>query len=57
MSEILKKVFGWMFIGLLVTFVTGYVVSINPNMFYSMINSYLLLAIIEIVLVIILTHH
>ncbi len=55
MSDILKKVFGWMFIGLLVTFVTGYVVSINPNMFYSMINSYLLLAIIEIVLVIILS--
>lgn len=55
MSDILKKVFGWMFIGLLVTFVTGYVVSINPNMFYSMINSYFLLAIIEIVLVIILS--
>lgn len=55
MNDLLKKVFAWMSIGLLVTFATGYVVASNANMFYSMINSYFLLAIIEIVLVIVLS--
>ena len=51
MNDLLKKVFAWMSFGLLVTFGTGLVVASNPNMFYSMINSYFLLAIVEIVLV------
>lgn len=55
MNDLLKKVFAWMSIGLLVTFATGYVVATNTNMFYSMINSYFLLAIIELVLVIVLS--
>ncbi len=55
MNDLLKKVFGWMSAGLLVTFATAYIVANNVNMFYSMINNYLLLAIIEIVLVIVLS--
>ena len=55
MNDLLKKVFAWMSFGLLVTFATGYVVSANENMFYSMIHSYILLAIIELVLVIVLS--
>ena len=55
MNDLLKKVFGWMSIGLLVTFATGYIVAANVNMFYSMISHYLLLGIIEIGLVLILS--
>ena len=32
MNDILKKVFAWMCAGLLLTFATGYIVSINSNM-------------------------
>lgn len=48
------KVFMWMFIGLLVTFVTGFTVSINENMLSSIFSTglYFVLAIVEIVLVI-----
>lgn len=55
MNDLLKRVFGWMSAGLLVTFATAFVVANNVNMFYSMINSYMLLAIVEIVLVIVLS--
>ena len=31
-KKILPEVFGWMFLGLLITFITAYIVSINTNM-------------------------
>lgn len=51
------KVFMWMFIGLLVTFITGFTVSINENMLSSIFSTglYFVLAIVEIVLVIFLS--
>ena len=56
-SDILKKVFLWMTVGLLITFATGYVVSVNPNMIERVFSSsiYIILAIIELALVIILS--
>jgi hypothetical protein len=56
-NEIFKKVFLWMFVGLLITFATGYVVSVSPNMIEKIFSSsmYIILAIIEIALVIILS--
>jgi len=56
-NAILSKVFSWMFIGLIVTFLTGYVVSINPTMLINVLSSGgLWIAIIaELVLVIILS--
>lgn len=56
-SDILKKVFLWMAVGLLITFATGYVVSVNPNMIERIFSSsiYIILAIIELALVIILS--
>ena len=32
MNKLLSKTFLWMFLGLLVTFMTGYLVSVNENM-------------------------
>ena len=32
MNRLLSKTFLWMFLGLFVTFITGYIVSINENM-------------------------
>ncbi len=55
MNKILTKVFSWMSIGLLVTFLTGYVVSTSENMLYSMVNNFWLFVIIEFALVIILS--
>ena len=57
MNNVLKKSFSWMFIGLLVTFLTGYVVSVSPNMLEKIFSSgmYLALIIIELVLVIVLS--
>lgn len=51
------KVFMWMFIGLLITFLTGYVVSSNDNMLYNIFSggTYFILIIIELVLVIYLS--
>ena len=56
-NSIYSKVFLWMFIGLLLTFATGYYVSSNQGLLYSLYSSGLpfLLAIIEIVLVLVLT--
>lgn len=56
-SDILKKVFLWMAVGLLITFATGYIVSVNPNMIERIFSSsiYIILAIIELALVIILS--
>lgn len=57
LNNVFRKVFLWMFIGLLVTFGTAYVVSVNPNMIYKIYTTsmYLILAIIEIILVITLS--
>lgn len=51
------KVFMWMFIGLLITFLTGYVVSSNDNMLYNIFSggTYFILIIIELVLVVYLS--
>ena len=37
-----------MFIGLLISFITGHYVSTKPNMVYNLVNAYLILALIEI---------
>lgn len=54
MNKLLSKTFLWMFIGLMVTFVTGYVVAINENMVASVFDSPLfwILIILEFGLVI-----
>ena len=51
------KTFGWMFIGLLVTFLTGYFVSVNPNMVMNVMSTggLLLIIIVELALVIFLS--
>lgn len=57
MNKFLSKVFMWMFVGLMITFLTGYYVSTNENMLYNVFSGgmYFVLAIIEIVLVILLS--
>ena len=35
MNQLISKTFLWMFVGLIVTFLTGYIVSINENMLLS----------------------
>ncbi len=54
MNKLLSKSFLWMFIGLLITFLTGYFVSTNENMLEAIFNSalYIVFAIVELVLVI-----
>ncbi len=57
MDKTLSKSFLWMFVGLIVTFVTGFIVSTNPNMVEAVLNSALLivLLIVELALVIFFT--
>ncbi len=54
MNKLLSKSFMYMFIGLLLTFITGYVVSTNENMLEAIFNSsfYWIIFIVEIALVI-----
>ena len=54
MNKLLSKTFLWMFVGLIVTFMTGYIVSINENMVETVFSTsiYIVLAILEIALVI-----
>lgn len=54
MNQLLSKTFLWMFAGLLVTFLTGYVVSINENMLLTVFNGpvFWLIIILEFALVI-----
>lgn len=54
---IYSKVFFWMFFGFLITFITGYYVSLNENMLYNICSAgmQIFLYIAEIVTVIILT--
>lgn len=55
-NKLLSKSFLWMMIGLLVTFVTGYVVSTSENMLLNVFGgSYWLWIILELVLVIVLS--
>lgn len=55
-NKVLSKVFGWMFIGLLVSFITGYVVSLNPTMITNIFGgAWWLLLIVELGLVIFLS--
>ena len=53
-NKIFSKIYGWMFIGLLISFITGYYVSTNTNMLYNIYstNMYWILALIEIGVVI-----
>src|SRR5699024_7478450 len=53
----MAKTFGWMFIGLLVTFLTGYGISLNPNMLLNVMSTtgLLLIIIAEFALVIFLS--
>lgn len=56
-NNLYSKMFMWMFVGLLVTFLTGYYVSTNPNMLYNIFATkfYWVIYIAEIVTVIILS--
>lgn len=56
-NQTLSKTFGWMFIGLLVTFLTGYVVSLNENMLYNIMSTWgmILCIVVELGLVIFLS--
>ena len=52
-NKLFAKVFMWMFVGLAITFGTGYYVSINQNMLFNVFGSYYwILVIAEIVVVI-----
>lgn len=56
-NKMFSKVFGWMFIGLLMTFITAIYVSTNENILYTLFTTklYLVTFIAEIVLVIFLS--
>ncbi len=54
MNQLISKTFLWMFLGLFVTFITGYIVSINENMLLSIFGGsiFWLIIILEFALVI-----
>ena len=56
-SNVITKVFLWMFIGLAVTFVTGSVVASNPDAILTVFkgSTVIVLAIVELALVILLS--
>jgi hypothetical protein len=56
-NKLMSKTFIWMFIGLLVTFITGYGVSFNETMISNIFSNsiYIILSIIELLLVIFLS--
>lgn len=45
-NKIFSKVYGWMFVGLLISFITGYYVSTQPNIIYNIFNKGLFFALI-----------
>jgi len=52
MNRLIPKTFLWMFVGLMVTFITGYIISINETMLESVLGSmYWVIVIIELALV------
>lgn len=57
MNNLISKVFGWLCIGLLLTFFTGYYVSCNENTLAKIFSSgtFIVLVIVEVVLVLILS--
>lgn len=57
MNNVLSKVFSWMFIGLLITFLTGYYISLNEYALAKIFSGvgYILMLIIELGLVIFLS--
>ena len=57
MNKLLSKTFGWMSLGLLVTFLTGFLVSMNANMLQNIFGgiNYVLFVILELILVITLS--
>lgn len=57
MNKLLPKTFLWMFIGLIVTFLTGYIVASNTNMLNTVFNSpiFYLLMFLELGLVVFLS--
>lgn len=56
-NKVMSKTFIWMFLGLLVTFLTGFAVSHNETMIVNIFrnSTYIVLAIIELVLVVFLS--
>lgn len=57
LNRVYTKVFMWMFIGLLVTFLTGYIVSINENMLINIFgkSTWMFLLVADVILVTILS--
>ena len=55
--NVLPKVFGWMFVGLVISFLTGIFISNNPNMIFNLYNNGMiwLIAIGELILVAVLS--
>lgn len=49
-NKIFSKVYGWMFIGLLISFITGYYVSTQPNIIYNLFSKgiFFILVLLEI---------
>ena len=56
MNKIYEKIFAWMGVGLLVTFLTGYFISKNDNLLYNIFgnNFYWIFVIVQIIVVIFL---
>ena len=55
-NKLIAKSFMWMFIGLLVTFVTGFVVCLNKeSLMITLSGFYFLFVIVELILVIVLS--
>ena len=55
--NVLPKVFGWMFVGLVISFLTGIFISNNPNMVFNLYNNGIILFILigELILVAVLS--
>jgi hypothetical protein len=45
-NKLFSKVYGWMFIGLLISFITGYYVSTQPNIIYNIFNKGMLIILV-----------
>ena len=56
-NNLYSKMFMWMFVGLMITFLTGYYVSTNPNMLYNIFATklYWVIFIAELITVVVLS--
>ncbi len=56
-NNLYSKMFMWMFIGLMITFLTGYYVSTNPNMLYNIFATklYWVIFIAELITIVVLS--